>query len=558
MSVRGMLMSTIGILVVLLLGTIGVTTFVLDSQKADGLQINLAGRQRMLSQRMTKEFLEMAQAADPGERETHRRRLGASVELFHGSLMALRDGGETAGTDGQPVRLPPARDREVRKRLDAGVEFWRPLHEKLSAVVNGEAAPGSEAFDQARQALLAQNVELLKKMNAATRAFQAASDRKRGVLTRVQAGALVLALILGGLAFWFIQRRIIAPVQQALAFARTVEEGDLTVAVRAEGSDEIAQLCAALDSMVHRMRRTVGQISDHALTLRDKSGELRAGTGKMSSVAGDVFGNLNNVGAAVEEMSVNMGTISQSAEEMQNMVSTVAAAVEEMSASITDVSRSMGQVASVSQRADSAVNAAADRVRELGRSAEGIGTVIQAINEIASKTNLLALNAAIEAASAGESGKGFAVVANEVKDLAAQTTMATEEIARKVMDIQRQTEQTIQAIDEIAATVTDLNESASTIAAAVEEQTATTNEIAGNMSQSAQSAGNVALAVREIAEASTEVSRSLTNALAGVKEMAHRISELSGEEGDTADGVSAKALDELSRMLGETVEQFVV
>ena len=39
MSVRGMLMSTIGILVVLLLGTIGVTTFVLDSQKGSGIYV---------------------------------------------------------------------------------------------------------------------------------------------------------------------------------------------------------------------------------------------------------------------------------------------------------------------------------------------------------------------------------------------------------------------------------------------------------------------------------------------------------------------------------------
>ncbi|MFX7549066.1 methyl-accepting chemotaxis protein, partial [Acinetobacter baumannii] len=72
-----------------------------------------------------------------------------------------------------------------------------------------------------------------------------------------------------------------------------------------------------------------------------------------------------------------------------------------------------------------------------------IGEVVGLIKGIADQTNLLALNATIEAAREGEAGKGFAVVASEVKQLASQSGRATEDISRKVAEIQVATEATV-------------------------------------------------------------------------------------------------------------------
>ncbi|RAC08220.1 methyl-accepting chemotaxis protein, partial [Burkholderia multivorans] len=52
----------------------------------------------------------------------------------------------------------------------------------------------------------------------------------------------------------------------------------------------------------------------------------------------------------------------------------------------------------------------------------------------------------IEAARAGEHGKGFAVVADEVRKLAEESTASTENIAKLIHMIQKDTEQTIETM----------------------------------------------------------------------------------------------------------------
>ena len=71
----------IGFLLILMLalmaGMTGFTDWRLDKQEADAVVINLAGRQRMLTQKMAKEALAVV-----GGDETAREALGATVTMF--------------------------------------------------------------------------------------------------------------------------------------------------------------------------------------------------------------------------------------------------------------------------------------------------------------------------------------------------------------------------------------------------------------------------------------------------------------------------------------------
>ena len=131
------------------------------------------------------------------------------------------------------------------------------------------------------------------------------------------------------------------------------------------------------------------------------------------------------------------------------------------------------------------------KVRALTDAAVRIGDVVNLIRAIAEQTNLLALNATIEAARAGDAGKGFAVVASEVKQLAEQTAKATEEIGRKIAEVQSATTLAVESISHIVQTIDRIQRTSEAIAGAVEEQGAATGEIAQNTQRAAAGTADV-------------------------------------------------------------------
>ena len=114
------------------------------------LVINLSGRQRMLTQKMTKEYLLVALGIDAAE---NRRNLKATAALFDRTLKGLRDGND---------ELPPTRDPAIRAQLDKVMALWAKFRPLLSR------PPGRENL----AAIAAANLPLLAEMNRAVKMYE--------------------------------------------------------------------------------------------------------------------------------------------------------------------------------------------------------------------------------------------------------------------------------------------------------------------------------------------------------------------------------------------------
>jgi diguanylate cyclase (GGDEF)-like protein len=111
--------------VLLDLGTLAFSYSIARQVEKDAVAINLAGRQRMLSQRITKAAL---LAVNPNrsaiQRAADTAELGKANQTFRRTLSAFADGGETIGGDGRPVQLESVQGKaallvgEVRGLLD--------------------------------------------------------------------------------------------------------------------------------------------------------------------------------------------------------------------------------------------------------------------------------------------------------------------------------------------------------------------------------------------------------------------------------------------------------
>ncbi len=96
--------------------------------QADALVIDIAGRQRMLSQRMSKNVCLIAAGVNV---DTAMSELASTAQLFENALIALQNGMPDAG-----VKAPP--NAEIQEGLDVVMDDWNGLKPIVTRVLAGE------------------------------------------------------------------------------------------------------------------------------------------------------------------------------------------------------------------------------------------------------------------------------------------------------------------------------------------------------------------------------------------------------------------------------------
>lgn len=315
------------------------------------------------------------------------------------------------------------------------------------------------------------------------------------------------------------------------AMMKVHEQGDLSVRVTSESSDEVGQMTLAFNQMVKDLARIVTEIRGAAMTMDSMSEHL------------------------VKEARNNV----QSIQNQQAETEQLAAAITEMACISQDVQRnatdnnqrslqSVSVAQSGNQQVDFVVQAitrlandirsGAQVVHKLADETTSIGSALDVIRSIAEQTNLLALNAAIEAARAGEQGRGFAVVADEVRSLAQRVQDSTDQIKRMLDQLQRSSEEAVSVMN-------------------------ARSDEAGKCVQQAQDAGSVIHAIadhsRQITDANGQIAVSITQQSETVESVNRNVIQLRDEMEAVYTSVkrnaeAARTLAELSSRMSRSIE----
>ncbi|MDO9105383.1 MAG: diguanylate cyclase [Methylovulum sp.] len=178
----------------------------------NAVAINLAGRQRMLSQQMTKAVL-MFQSADGADKATALHELQDTVALFDQTLHAFWEGGKTLDGAYQQIALAPITAANARTHLANALKLWTPVYKELKpfTLMVGYQVNLADT-GKAVGTLVSYNRKLLQQMNALTLTLEKNSTTDASHLRLFQRIFLILALV----NFAFVYFRLRGNIRQTL------------------------------------------------------------------------------------------------------------------------------------------------------------------------------------------------------------------------------------------------------------------------------------------------------------------------------------------------------
>jgi methyl-accepting chemotaxis protein len=345
-------------------------------------------------------------------------------------------------------------------------------HQDAADISDGAAAM---AFEETLGLVAKLTTYNLASGRAATDVADTSYRHAKTTVLALLAVALAVGIALAVLITQNLTRQLGGEPAAAVAVAKNVAAGDLSVAIHVRPGDT-SSLMASLQVMQTSLARTVTQVRHGSESVASASQQIASGNLDLSSRTEQQASSLQQTAATMDGLGHTVRNNADNAHQANTLAQ---------------------GAASVATRGGDVVNQVVQTMKGINDSSRKIAEIISVIDGIAFQTNILALNAAVEAARAGEQGRGFAVVAAEVRSLAQRSAEAAKEIKTLIGASVQRVEQGTAQVDQAGATMQEIVAAIGRVSAIVGEISAASVQQSTGVSQVCDAVGQMDQATQQ-------------------------------------------------------------
>ncbi len=461
---------------------------------------------------------------------------------------------------------PALKDGAIEKKLKAALDVWEKYETAAEELIAHKekllkgAKPGSanlamsddklhqeladltEANEKAKTAvddLLVTVNNLMTEMNKEVVTIQRSAF---AAFVFVIIAAIILAAVLG----LFTTRNILRRIDKMVHALNRGAEGDLSVRVEMDSSDELGKLGDDFNKMLGKLSEMTGKVNTSTTELGHVTDNISDATKQVVNGAHIQADGISNTSSAMTQINISIKGVAQGVESLSLSAAESSSSILEMAASVEEVALNVENLAQSVEEVSSSISEMAASIKQVGSNA---ASLMDAAAVTAS--SVMEMDTSIKQVE--KNAMDTAAISEDVRKDAEMGRNAVEATIAGINEIKRSSGITSEVINTLSVRAHDIG----TILSVIDEVAEQTNLLALNAAIIAAQAGEhgkgfavVADEIKELAERTSSSTREIAKVIRGVQDETQRAVEaISQAEKSISDG------EILSKKSGEALNK---